>query len=162
MNKKGFTLLELLIVVVIIAALVVIAVPQYNFTVEKGKTTQMIKMVRDIYDSSERVAFRNNVNISSVVNFNNLDGNFAAKGTINPTTTLTVENLGTFTLGTNFVTGNRDSSYGTYRIVMSKASGDAAAVYCEVPEANNDAIKICEGISTDFRGIINGFRRYKL
>ena len=47
-NKKGFTLMELLVVVIIIGVLAAIAVPSYLRAVEKGKATEAIQALSDI------------------------------------------------------------------------------------------------------------------
>ena len=49
MNKKGFTLAELLIVVAIIAVLVAIAIPVFNAQLEKSRESVDIANVRSAY-----------------------------------------------------------------------------------------------------------------
>ena len=53
-NKKGFTLLELLVVVLIIGILAAIAFPQYNFAVEKARMTEAIINLQVISKANER------------------------------------------------------------------------------------------------------------
>lgn len=53
-NKKGFTLLELLVVVLIIGILAGIALPQYRYSVMKTKYMRMADMARVIKDAQER------------------------------------------------------------------------------------------------------------
>jgi len=53
-NKKGFTLLELLVVVVIIAILAGIAIPQYKLAVEKSHLTEAVVMLKAIAEAQDR------------------------------------------------------------------------------------------------------------
>ena len=52
-NKKGFTLLELLVVVLIIGILAAVALPQYQRAVEKSTATQALSIIKTIYHSIE-------------------------------------------------------------------------------------------------------------
>ena len=55
-KNKGFTLIEMLTVVLIVAILTAVALPQYRNVVEKGRAAEAQSMLRNIYDSSERLA----------------------------------------------------------------------------------------------------------
>ena len=55
MNKKGFTLMELLAVVIIIGILSSVALPQYRKVVEKGQFTKAQVMAKSMYDSCQRL-----------------------------------------------------------------------------------------------------------
>ncbi len=54
MNKKAFTLLELLVVVLIIGILAAIALPQYRYVVEKARITEAITILKTIAEANER------------------------------------------------------------------------------------------------------------
>ena len=53
MNKKGFTLLELLVVVLIIGILASIALPQYEMAVTKAKVASMLPLMRRWKDAMQ-------------------------------------------------------------------------------------------------------------
>lgn len=48
--KKGFTLVEMMIVVAIIAVLAGVAIPQYNKYVKKSETTEALRFMKQIID----------------------------------------------------------------------------------------------------------------
>jgi len=60
MLKKGFTLLEVLIVVIIIGILVAIALPQYTTTLEKSKSAEAVTNVGSLKAAVDRYWYQNN------------------------------------------------------------------------------------------------------
>jgi prepilin-type N-terminal cleavage/methylation domain-containing protein len=53
-NRKAFTLIELLVVVLIIGILAAIALPQYQFAVEKTKAAQAFSILQILNNATER------------------------------------------------------------------------------------------------------------
>lgn len=54
MNKKGFTLIEMLVVVLIIGILAAVALPQYFKAVEKSRSTEALSVMGSIAAAMER------------------------------------------------------------------------------------------------------------
>ncbi len=59
MLKKGFTLLEVLIVVIIIGILVAIALPQYTTTLEKAKSAEAATNIGTLRTAIDRYWYQN-------------------------------------------------------------------------------------------------------
>ena len=58
-DKKGFTLLELLVVVLIIGILASIALPQYTKAVEKAKLSEALTTLKSVEDAVYRLMYEN-------------------------------------------------------------------------------------------------------
>jgi len=64
MLKKGFTLLEVLIVVIIIGILASIALPQYVATLEKSKSAEAASNIGSIRSALDRYWYQNNYDLT--------------------------------------------------------------------------------------------------
>ena len=72
-NKKGFTLLELLVVVLIIGILASIALPQYTRAVEKAKLSEALTTLKSIENSLYRLMYENDDTEDMEITFDILD-----------------------------------------------------------------------------------------
>jgi len=59
MNRKGFTLLEVMIVVIIVGILSSVALPQYITTLEKGKSAEAVSNIGSLRTSLDRYWYQN-------------------------------------------------------------------------------------------------------
>lgn len=57
-NKKGFTLIEMLVVTIIIAILAAIAMPQYAASVERSRAQEALVVLRSVKDAADRYRTR--------------------------------------------------------------------------------------------------------
>ena len=73
-NKKGFTLLELLVVVLIIGILAGIALPQYQKVKEKAEASQLLISLKALQEAQQRYFLEKGV---FATNFDNLDIEFS-------------------------------------------------------------------------------------
>lgn len=67
MNKRGFTLLELLMVVIIIAILASIALPQYILATEKARASEAMQLLGAIRSAQNRYQAQNNDTLYALV-----------------------------------------------------------------------------------------------
>ena len=63
MNKKGFTLIEMLVVVLIIGILAAVALPQYFKAVEKSRSTEALSVMGSISAAMERARLVSPTNV---------------------------------------------------------------------------------------------------
>ena len=61
LNRKGFSLMELLIVIVVIGILVTLAVPKYLSVTRKAKETEAKLMLNQVYSLQEQYYYENDI-----------------------------------------------------------------------------------------------------
>ena len=59
MNKRGFTMVELLVVVIIMATLTAIMVPQYRRAVDRSKSAEVMQVLPALFEARERWVLSN-------------------------------------------------------------------------------------------------------
>ena len=67
-NKKGFTLLELLVVVLIIGILASVALPQYKVAVKKATLSKYMAIVKALKEAQDRYFLTNGVFANDIDN----------------------------------------------------------------------------------------------
>lgn len=68
-NNKGFTLIELLVVVLIIGILAAIAVPKYQFAVEKARTAEAFSLLSTWYKARQLYLLNNTKGTDDITKF---------------------------------------------------------------------------------------------
>lgn len=85
-NRKGFTLMEMLIVVAIIAILVIIAIPTFNSALAKARAATDVANIRSGYAAALVEAMTNGVNDTGDTYYLQKDGSVSKTGTDKYTT----------------------------------------------------------------------------
>ena len=115
--KKGFTLIEMLVVVLIIGILSAVAIPQFESAIEKSRVTEALVMSKNIGDAMQRHAqqFPNSPGVTDkrdVADVSLKGGTWITSGTHHAYQT----NLFTYHLsGTVLVVERRDGSSNVYQ-----------------------------------------------
>ena len=137
LNKKGMTLLEVMVVVLLIAGLASMAYPSFLTSVEKGKAIEAIRVVSHAVAAQKQYHEENE---SYATAFQDLAFDITGKNVSVSGGTATTDNF-TYTLGESSVTAshNAGSSY-TYTIT---GNYDTDGLICATGTQTNNDKKIC-------------------
>ena len=100
MNKKGFTLMELMAVVIIIGVLYSVSMPQYRKVVEKGYFTKAQVMAKSLRDSCDRLVAEWGVD-----NYGSLPANVKKLSRLDIGSSTLLPSGFTLNVGSNFIQG---------------------------------------------------------
>jgi len=137
-NKKGFTLVELLVVVLIVAILAAVGLPQYFRIVERQKGVEALAILSAIGHAQERFFLINNVYTTDYtvleVDFTDFETNQPPTGTTFTARYFTYTITGTTDANGLVIAERRDNTYSFERIYET-------GVVCCRPGVNSE---MCE------------------
>ena len=168
MQRKGFTLLEVLTVVMIISILTAIAMPQYRKSLDRAKATEAMQMLPAIFEARERwmiehgcrwdnsgVGYTCQDAGAGAVSFGKLD--IEAKGTLNNDGTLSTPYFKYTLLGgkahNNQQTVQAEPLWGESRELTETIlyfQGDK--IWCDYAGGSYSAFRPCERLGIEGRG----------
>jgi len=121
MRRRGFTLLEVLIVVIIIGILASIALPQYTATIEKSKSAEAATNVGSIRMALDRYWYQNGSITTTISNLDIDDPN----NVTNKLYTYSIADDGTTaTTRVYTVTATRTSGGNTYTVTWKQTDNN--------------------------------------
>ena len=131
--KRGFTLIELLIVMVIVGILVVVALPQYKRTAERGRVTVGMAALRTAADKVNAWYLTHN-SYPSTAKFDS-----AIKPNLGVAGVGTGESFSNITFGAKRVTVTRNTTSGWgYSLNATVENGEITRIYCQSTTSAND------------------------
>ena len=141
MNKKGFTLIEMLVVVLIIGILASIAIPQYFKVVERARLAEAYATFSGVKAAQERAMAKNGQYTTSwdVIDTTVKD----ASGNECTGSGACVSKLYTYTLTATAITAKRNATptpptrYGQYTLTCTLASG---TITCDDAECSSELL----------------------
>ncbi|MDO8602955.1 MAG: prepilin-type N-terminal cleavage/methylation domain-containing protein [Candidatus Omnitrophota bacterium] len=125
MHKKGFTLLEVLIVVIIIGILAAIALPQYTATIEKSRSAEAASNIGALRTAVDRYWYQNNASDPTNTDLDKLDID-------NPNNV--IGKLYTYSISSNTST----ASTRTYTILATRTSSGGTTYTVQWVQTNNN------------------------
>lgn len=155
MNKKGFTLIEMLVVVLIVGILAAVALPQYFKAVEKSRSTEALSVLGSIAAAQERYRLASSANTYATT-FSQFDISFTDESTGSDATGASYKTKNfAIALGANSVTATRgagtasDGESGAYTITRYYRDG---RIICSDPKETGICAAI--GIPTTAGGSV--------
>ena len=126
MPRKGFTLLEVLIVVIIIGILAAIALPQYVATIEKARSGEAVANIGSLRTAIDRYWYQNG---SVTTNLDQIDVDNPNNVT-NKLYTYTVADDGTSSTTRAYtVTATRTAGGNTYTVTWKQINNNQGNLY---------------------------------
>jgi len=163
MNKKGFTLLELLVVVLIIGILAAVALPQYQLAVDKAEFSKMQEMASTIRKAYKHYFLIHN---TSTINFEDLDLDFptnAKKYNTNVYNCLTFDDMfccmskATSSASGDIFCGKNDLSFLVDERVFGYNHIEINKRYCFALVDNTRANRLCDNVCKTTKWTENAF-----
>lgn len=151
-NKKGFTLIEMLVVVLIIGILAAIALPQYKHVIDKTRIANLVTIGESIRQAEDRYYL---VNGQYTNDLQLLDVDFVASGADG----YFYNNDWTAELRTSWL-ALRNNNIQDVRLYF--VFDTRTAVYCYAITTNNKAKELCKRISEGYPWIDGAWTVYAL
>lgn len=166
-NKKGMTLIEVMVVMIIIAAMVAMAYPSYLSALEKGRATEGVKVIANIiaaqakYRGEEHEGADTSFSNGYANNFKALDIEVTGKNKTTGATT--IDNNGLTLTTVNFryelmesyiVATSRSKSYN----YLLKGDYSTGAVLCIVDNDDDGGKKVCASLGKKVKDSSSEFR----
>lgn len=130
--KKGFTLIELLITMVLVAVLATVALTKYTATLERGRATQAIAVLRDISDAANAQYILNN-NQYPAANTIQWDSIRIKNFSVNEISLVTSANTATVSI-------DRDDD--SYTLTATNVGGELTKISCTDNNNGKDCLAI--------------------
>ena len=140
-NKKGFSLMELMVAVIIIGILAAIAMPYYQDHVEREKSALGISSLRMFADSLERYMALHNETVPTDLSLLDLD--------------IIKESTTTYNDGNFIYSVVTSASDGNSYIKASRITGDYTLGYALGNDENNTADLVCSSSGTYCKDKLN-------
>ncbi len=142
-SKKGFTLVELLVVVLIIGILAAIAVPQYQVAVMKSRVAQIISAISSIAQAQE-VYYLANGHYTDTLNDLDIDVKIPADWELKFYNTVSLRKV-----EARYKKMNNDIQIIHYYNNYGKSYYYPGKSYCFARAGNNFADQVCKSIGTE-------------